>query len=132
MAKQPDHTSDACYISGPMRGIPNFNGPAFMAAERKLRAMGFEIIFNPWADDVKRYGQASMTSPDGSTPGNFDLRSVIMRDLAWIANEATHIYMIPGWGFSRGANLEHDLAKYLGLTILYSYGVGAGKEGWDY
>lgn len=108
------------YISGSMRGIPDYNGPAFNEAERRLRAAGVKHIFNPYADDVLRYGQAAMISDKGDTPGNFDLRSVIKRDLNWICDHATHMYMLPGWTLSKGATLEHQLAVYLGLEIIES------------
>ena len=34
------------YVAGPMRGIPEFNFPAFFAAADKLRGDGF-AVFNP-------------------------------------------------------------------------------------
>ncbi len=35
------------YISGPMTGYPEYNYPAFMAAEKKLRSLGHGYIINP-------------------------------------------------------------------------------------
>lgn len=33
--------------------------------------------------------------------------------------ECTHIYMLSNWLDSRGARVEHNLAKELGLTVVY-------------
>ena len=46
------------YIAGPMRGYPEFNFPAFYAAEERLRARG-HAVFNPARRDVGRHAQSS-------------------------------------------------------------------------
>ncbi|MGB3485339.1 MAG: DUF4406 domain-containing protein [Mycobacterium sp.] len=43
------------YVAGPMRGIPEFNFPAFHAAAAKLRADGHHV-FNPAERDIETHG----------------------------------------------------------------------------
>lgn len=43
------------YLAGPMRGIPEFNFPAFHAMACRLRAEG-NVVFNPAEKDIERHG----------------------------------------------------------------------------
>ena len=45
------------YLAGPMRGIANFNFPAFDFAAHKLRNQGF-YVFSPAERDRSIYGTA--------------------------------------------------------------------------
>ena len=88
------------YISGPMTGIADYNRPAFMAASKELARLGLDH-FNP----------ATHGLPDGlewSDYLRFDIRHL---------TDCTHIYMLPGWEQSKGARLEHRVARELGLIV---------------
>jgi hypothetical protein len=43
------------YVAGPMRGIPEFNFPAFHDAAARLRNEG-HVVFNPAERDIARHG----------------------------------------------------------------------------
>jgi len=90
------------YISGPMTGYPEFNYPAFHAAEAAWTAAGHEV-FNP------------ARNADGSTdrPWSFYIRL----DIALLL-QVDAIAMLPGWEKSRGANLERTIAEALDLPVL--------------
>lgn len=110
------------YLAGPMRGIKDFNFPAFHAAAVELRAKGYEV-FNPAEHDEENHGKGFNLSATGDlkdiahTP--FDLRETLEKDLSWIAQNATAIALLPGWEKSKGARAESALAYALGLeTIL--------------
>jgi hypothetical protein len=88
------------YVAGPMSGYPELNFPAFHAEAARLRALGFEIV-NPaeintdpaaeWLDCMRK-----------------DIRYLVTCD---------GIALLPGWEQSRGANVEHTLARGLGLRV---------------
>ena len=86
------------YIAGPMTGLPDFNYPAFHAAEKQLQAAGFRTL-NParnpeqssW-DDYMRVGLRQLMNADA-------------------------VALLPGWERSPGANIEKQLAFDLGLGI---------------
>jgi len=110
------------YLAGPMRGIPNFNFPAFFKAALELRANGHEV-FNPAEDDVNEYGWDIAYSPTGSMEDirhlGFSIRDALARDVHYICRHADTLVLLPGWSNSKGALAEKALAEALDLTILY-------------
>lgn len=112
------------YIAGPMRGIPEFNFPAFHAAAEKLRSYGYEV-FSPAEKDIEHHGtdiskgNSTGSEEEAARLHGFDLRRALADDTAWICNNATAIYMLPGWQNSKGAVAERALSIALGLNIWY-------------
>jgi len=111
------------YLAGPMRGIPQFNYPAFVAGAAKLRADGHEV-FSPAEKDVEKHGDEMFTSnPDGDNDRaeahfGFNLRVALAMDLAWICAEADAIALLPGWERSKGVAAEKATAEALGLKVI--------------
>lgn len=111
------------YLAGPMRGIAEFNFPAFHACAGKLRAGGHEV-FSPAERDIRVHGDAfSKDNPTGDNAKaerdhGFNLREALADDLDWICRHADAIALMPGWGASKGANAEHATAAALGLEII--------------
>ncbi len=93
----------AVYIAGPMTGIADFNYPAFDAAEKELRELGFAYIINP-ANTGRRFGVAKSY--------DFYLRESLRQVLTCEA-----VALLDGWESSKGAILEYYMAKTLGLPI---------------
>ena len=110
------------YLAGPMRGIKDFNFPAFFAAEDKLKADGYDV-FNPARKDEQRHGVGVLTSETGNEADivekGFSLRMALYDDTRFICLEADAIAMLPGWEKSAGANAEWALAKALGHKMIY-------------
>lgn len=100
------------YLAGPMTGLPQFNFPAFDAAEAKLRLLGHDV-FNPAQMD-RDLG----FDPASSSVTNEFLRDALRRDLSAIC-ESDAIAMLSGWEKSGGARIEWMLAVHLGLKIFY-------------
>lgn len=120
------------YLAGPMRGIPEFNFPAFFAAEHFLKEQGHEV-FNPARRDEEEHGTGFA---DGNTKGDealaaqkgFSLRSALADDTNWIARYAEAIYLLPGWQNSFGAKAEKALGDALHLQIIFAPGAGSINE----
>lgn len=111
------------YVAGPMRGIPEFNFPAFNAAADRLRAEGHSV-FNPAERDNERHGtDISKGNFEGceekaAKEHGFNLREALGADLAYICGEADAIAMLPGWEHSKGAQAERATAIALGLKVI--------------
>lgn len=107
-----------------MRGIPEFNFPAFHQAARNLRSLG-HVVFSPAEKDIERHGT---DISKGNTTGSleqagkehsFSLRQALGEDLAYICAHAEAIALLPGWENSSGAAAEFATAKALGLKFIY-------------
>lgn len=89
------------YIAGPMTGLPDFNYPAFFAAEKALREAGCEPI-NP----------ARTQGREGCETWQ-DFMRAALRDIA----DADGIALLPGWHNSRGAAMEYRIGNDLGVHV---------------
>lgn len=111
------------YVAGPMRGIPEFNFPAFYSAASSLRGQGHEV-FNPAERDNDRHGtdisKGNATGDEdlAAKQHGFNLREALSADLAYICLEADAIALLPGWQGSKGATAERAAAVALGLEII--------------
>lgn len=110
------------YLAGPMRGIPEFNFPAFHSAAAFLRDNDFEV-FSPAEKDNERHGtdisKGNSTGDEevATKEHGFNLREALGIDLAYICSTAEGIVLLPGWEKSRGAQAELATAKALGLKV---------------
>jgi hypothetical protein len=86
-----------------MRGYPDFNVPAFNAAEVRFRRAGF-LVVNP-VDMSAELGE-------GLPPDEY-----MRADIAAIACRCGGITLLPGWEASTGARCEAAIAVTLGLTF---------------
>ena len=111
------------YLAGPMRGIPEFNFPAFSKATFLLRYLGHEV-FSPAEQDNKKHGtdiskgNATGSVQQAAAQHGFNLREALGVDLAWICTHADGIALLPGWRNSKGATAEHATAVALGLEVI--------------
>lgn len=91
------------YISGPMRGYPEHNYPAFNEAASVLDSYGYKVV-NP-ADNFQ---------------GRVDLpqETYLRVDVGVMAERCNAIFFLPGWQNSAGARLEWQVAKSLGFDVV--------------
>lgn len=87
------------YISGPITGVKGYRA-AFQDAQDALTRRGHKAE-NP------------ALHPDGLTR-----REYMRLDLAQLMT-CDAVLMLPGWGKSAGAGIEHDLAYYLEMPVYY-------------
>lgn len=104
------------YLAGPMTGHKDLNFPAFHRWAAELRKVGHEIVnpaeINGGADELTAC--ASMTPEQMAE----HWKACMRRDIAELVT-CEGIYMMPGWEGSRGAHLEHYIARALGLKVTY-------------
>ncbi len=88
------------YISGPMTGYDDFNYPAFFSAEERLVKRGYTVVnparnqpCNTWHDYMR-----------------IDIKQMMDCDT---------LFMLKNWRTSKGACLEHYIAKELKFEIIY-------------
>lgn len=103
------------YIAGPMSGIPDLNFPAFHAKAAELRAAGYVAInpaeINGGADE--QIATAAMSPEELAAHWQKCMR----KDITALCT-CDGIAMLDGWTKSRGATLEHHVAKALGLLVI--------------
>ena len=91
------------YISGQISGQPIEEVAAkFEAAETMLKAQGYEVV-NPLKNGI---------------PANASWEVHVAMDVLLLMG-CKAIYLLPDWGFSKGATLEKNLAELTGKTIIY-------------
>lgn len=110
------------YLAGPMRGLPNFNFPAFDSGAAQLRAVGYHV-FSPAERDRMVYGSGVADSPTGdeyevAEREGFSVREALADDTQWIAKYADAVVVLPGWRESTGALAETALATAIHVPIL--------------
>jgi|TARA_R110001583_G_scaffold77308_2_gene210558 hypothetical protein len=118
------------YIAGPMRGIEDFNFPAFDRQAQVLGKQGWKVI-NP--AEMDRQDGLPCSGPMEYDPAiNYEdrefMRDALKRDMVAICDECTAMYMMSDFETSRGARAEWHLAKALGLEIYYEAPLPSEKK----
>ena len=98
------------YLAGPMRGIPEFNFPAFRHAAKMLRDEGYEV-FSP-----AEKGEEVLLEGNPGLQESLDFRrKVFLLDTEYICRHADAVFLLDGWEKSSGARAEKALAEAIGL-----------------
>jgi hypothetical protein len=103
------------YIAGPMSGHDDWNFPAFFEAERQLLGMGYEVI-NPAHNDGPTVEEALKSAGSPSRP-NHAWSYYMRRDLPHVM-EVDAVCVLPGWQKSKGASLETQVARAIGIPLM--------------
>jgi hypothetical protein len=121
------------YIAGPMRGVEDFNFPAFDRQAEVLKNQGWRVI-NP-AEMDRENGYPSSGPMEYDPAVNYKdqefMRVALERDLIEICRNCTAIYMMSGWEKSRGAVAEWHTAKAIGLSMYYEVPLPTGAVSID-
>lgn len=102
------------YIAGPMTGYPEFNFPAFDAADARLRAAGHEPV-NPATMDREIDGFDGTGDASAIHPKHVYMQ----RDLPAVLS-CDAVAVLPKWWESEGARNEVAVAVMTGKPILNS------------
>lgn len=98
------------YLSGPMRGYPENNFPAFNAFAAALRARGHYVV-NPAEIDP------GMPRPKEDSPSWQAFYLACLRADIKALCDCEVIALMPGWERSGGAHLELHIAHRVGLVV---------------
>jgi hypothetical protein len=90
------------YLAGKMSGLPDLGFPAFHAAAAKLRAEGHEVV-----------------SPAELQPDKTAEWTACLRDCLAALVRCDAIALLPNWRDSRGARLEHHVARNLRMPVIH-------------
>lgn len=109
------------YLAGPMRGIKDFNFPAFHDATRRLREKGHEV-FNAAEYEENIFGVGFNKSETGDLRDiahlDWDFRKAFFKDCEYITLTADAVVVLPDWQKSKGATAEVAIARVIGLPVL--------------
>lgn len=106
-----DRLPEPVYIAGPVTGKPEKNKPAFDLMEWTLRRTGHTEIENPMVNET----------PGVEMPWAYYMRAGIAQLL-----RCQSIVLLPGWEESNGAVIEHQIADWLGMTVVEMHEVNDG------
>jgi len=107
-AAYPDRVA---YISGPMRGKPGSNFPAFDECRESLLADGWHVV-SP-ADIDRMHGFFGFEPVSDQ-----ERRGFLCRDIAIICDPIiTDIVLLSEWAGSKGAQIERSVGEALDLTF---------------
>jgi hypothetical protein len=117
-----------CYLAGPMRSKPAFNYPAFFAGEERLRATGWDEVWNPARMDVVLDNggaptDLSIAEQNAHAGAPMNARRYAKRDAHILIDvlrveEGDAIVVLPDWEESTGAKAEVAIARWVGLPVL--------------
>ena len=99
------------YIAGPVSMIQDYNRPAFEKAKSELIALGYDAISpSDVADELDKGEHVAHKWID------------YMRECIKRLVDCDRIYLLDNWHASRGAKIEWNLARDLGIEPLYLEG----------
>lgn len=102
-----------------MTGIADLNRPAFAAATEALRATGLNVV-NP--HDIAPHIHDGDCPPSYAVSDLGHSNACHLRTCLAILIACDELYLLPGWETSRGANIEHDVAVAVGLSVSFAEG----------
>ncbi len=114
-----------CYITGPMRGIPEYNYPVFMEAATYMRSLGWKV-FNPAemqeidGEDYRAHTLVDQKLDDGPAKNRLFARrdtDIIINVLK--AENGDILVALPDWNKSIGSRAEIGLANWVGLDVVH-------------
>jgi hypothetical protein len=111
------------YVAGPMSGLPQFNVPAFLEAQKMFEDRGFPVQLPADLDDPKIVKQLLQSEDGAHNPdqtGGLTWGDCLALDVKLISDKCHGVAVLPGWNRSRGARLETFVAALNDKPIVYA------------
>lgn len=107
------------YLAGPMRGIQEFNFPAFKRVATELRKHGLHIASPAEKDELEGFDWTGTAgTQDDLTLQNFEIHLALLGDIEVIAAKACEgVICLPRWEMSMGARAETAFAWAIGKPV---------------
>lgn len=105
------------YLAGPMRGIPEFNFPAFRRNAKLLRAADIQVVSPHELDEEAGYFWEGFRGDEDLTSYNFDIAERLLEDIRVIAQDVDAVVVMQGWDESSGARAEASFAWGIGKPV---------------
>ena len=113
------------YIAGPMRGIVNYNFPAFDTARDMLVGLGHDVVSPADLDRAAGF----VDEQDGAVEltSEFSIEKALRQDLAAICS-CDVVAFLPGWEISAGSLAERRVAVDVGCQLWRVYPLAGTLE----
>lgn len=102
------------FIAGPMTGLPEYNYPLFHRVGERLEEYGFDV--RSGAHDYCTGGRKHKRTPPD--PKNADDHGYYLRESLRELLLSDVYLTLPGWEDSKGAQMEVQVAKAIGMPNL--------------
>lgn len=117
------------YLAGPMRGIADFNFPAFRRLTKALRALGIEVTSPHEMDEAAGYYWEGFTGNEDLSAYNFDMVERLTEDIH-VIGKSDAVVVMDGWVSSSGARAEASFAWAVGKPV-YFFSEGDRSNGFE-
>jgi hypothetical protein len=111
--------TETIYIIGPMKGIAEYNSPAFHEARGRLEDAGWLVVCPTRQNDVGGFDPTGLTGDEDLDDIEVQTPEVFERCFLDVLRSDA-VALLPGWARSEGARAEALVALLAGRRI-YSY-----------
>ena len=111
------------YLAGRMRGVMDYNFPAFRRVAAVLRDMGYEVISPAEHDEEQGFDPTGMSGWEDLSEVGFDLNESLAWDLNAVCTKADAVVVFGDYHRSKGVAAEIATAIALGKPVLELHNV---------
>jgi nucleoside 2-deoxyribosyltransferase len=109
-------TKTVAYLAGPMRGIKEFNFPAFHRVTKILRDAGYAVLSPAEVDEKQGYDWTGFTGHEDLAEYNFNIAYRLVEDIR-LVQVSNVVICLEGWANSKGATAEVSYALAVGIPV---------------
>lgn len=116
LSQLPPGCPATAYLAGPMRGLKEFNFPAFRRATKILRDKGIEVTSPHELDEAAGFFWEGFTGHEDLSEYNFNIVERLTDDIVAIG-QVDAVILLDGWQLSSGARAEASFAWAVGKQV---------------